>query len=93
MSECAPVPSLADAARRACVAAGGGAQLARQIGVTRFAVQQWLTNAIPAARVPAVSRVTGIPMHQLRPDLFDVPHDSAAASVAVPHIPAMQAAE
>ena len=53
--------------------AGDGAALARGVGVTRFAVQQWKQHGIPAARVPAVSRLTGIPLHELRPDLFDAP--------------------
>lgn len=53
--------------------AGGGAALARAVGVTRFAVQQWKEAGIPAGRVPAVARLTGIPLHELRPDLFDAP--------------------
>lgn len=64
---------LAQAAQAAVEKAGGGAALARAIGVTRFAVQQWKDAGIPAARVPAVSRLTGIPLHELRPDLFDAP--------------------
>lgn len=44
------------------------ARLARSIGITRGAVAQW--DRIPAERVRAVSEATGIPMDQLRPDLF-----------------------
>lgn len=73
---------LAQAAQAAVEKAGGGAALARAIGVTRFAVQQWKDVGIPAARVPAVSRVTGIPLHELRPDLFDAPAAPAKAEAA-----------
>lgn len=59
--------------------AGTAAELARQLGVTRFAVQQWKATGIPANRVPAIARLTGVPLHQLRPDLFDAP---AAATEA-----------
>ncbi len=63
--------------------AGGGAALARAIGVTRFAVQQWKGTGIPASRVPAVSRVTGMALHELRPDLFDAPAQPAPAAPQV----------
>ena len=44
------------------------ARLAREIGITRGAVAQW--DKVPAERMGDVSRVTGIPMPILRPDLF-----------------------
>nr|WP_234902726.1 YdaS family helix-turn-helix protein [Agrobacterium vitis] len=44
------------------------ARLAREIGITRGAVAQW--EKVPAERIGDVSRVTGIPMQALRPDLF-----------------------
>ena len=44
------------------------ARLAREIGITRGAVAQW--GRVPAERLGDVSRVTGIPMESLRPDLF-----------------------
>lgn len=44
------------------------ARLAREIGVTRAAISQW--EKVPAERLGAVSRATGIPMQVLRPDLF-----------------------
>lgn len=44
------------------------ARLAREIGITRGAVAQW--EKVPAERMGDVSRVTGIPMDVLRPDLF-----------------------
>ncbi|MCK8788194.1 helix-turn-helix domain-containing protein [Roseomonas sp. NAR14] len=66
-AETSPVTA---AALRAIEAAGGGAALAKRIGVTRFAVQQWKDTGIPAGRVGKVSAATGIPLHELRPDLF-----------------------
>ena len=44
--------------------------LARAIGVAPSAISQW--DRVPAERVPDVSRVTGIPRNQLRPDLYEV---------------------
>lgn len=73
----APDPKVA-AASRAIAAAGGAPALARKVGVNRWAVQQWKASGIPAARVPLVSRITGIPMEELRPDLFDAPQTIAA---------------
>lgn len=45
------------------------ARLAREIGITRGAVAQW--DKVPAERLGAVTRVTGIQPHVLRPDLFE----------------------
>lgn len=46
------------------------AKLAREIGITRGAVAQW--ERVPAERMVDVSRVTGIPLQMLRPDLFHI---------------------
>lgn len=56
-----------DAAIRA---AGGSTALARRLGLTPSAIGNWRSTGIPAARAPEVSRVTGLPLHVLRPDLF-----------------------
>ena len=51
--------------------AGGQTGLARQLNVSPQAVQQWKSrNKIPAERVLEVERITGIPRHELRPDLY-----------------------
>lgn len=69
------------AALRAIAAKRGlRAQIAREIGVTEQAVRGWiLRGRIPAERVPAVSRITGHPLHALRPDVFPAQQDSASA--------------
>ncbi len=55
------------------IAAGGGvARLARAVGVHHATVILWRSKGrIPAERVPAVARITGLPRHALRPDLWD----------------------
>ena len=47
---------------------GSLAQLARDLGISRAAVAQW--KRVPAERVVAVERFTGIPREELRPDLY-----------------------
>jgi DNA-binding transcriptional regulator YdaS (Cro superfamily) len=51
------------------------AKVARELGITRAAVTMW--RRVPAERVAAVERVTGIPPHELRPDLFPAPVEAA----------------
>ncbi len=51
--------------------AGGVNALARALGIASASVAEW--RRVPPGRVPAVSRITGIPLHELRPDLFDAP--------------------
>lgn len=45
------------------------ARLAGALNITRGAVAQW--DQVPAERLGAVSRITGIPISDLRPDLFE----------------------
>jgi DNA-binding transcriptional regulator YdaS (Cro superfamily) len=49
--------------------------VARKLEITRGAVAQW--DRVPAERIGAVSRITGIPPQILRPDLF--PDEETAA--------------
>ena len=44
--------------------AGGASELARALGVTPSTPIRW-NGAVPAHHVPAVSRLTGIPRHEL----------------------------
>jgi DNA-binding transcriptional regulator YdaS (Cro superfamily) len=73
------LPAIQAAAVAAIKAAGDGAALAKACGVTRYAVHQWKSSGVPAGRVGAVSAITGIPHHRLRPDLFPAPAQSEAA--------------
>ena len=43
-------------------------KVARALGVTHGAISQW--RHVPATRVLAVEKITGIPRHRLRPDLY-----------------------
>ena len=45
--------------------------LAAALGVDKATVSRWCAKAIPAERVKAVSELTGIPKHELRPDIFE----------------------
>lgn len=46
-------------------------ELADRLNVTKGTVCKWQTRRVPAERVKEVSAATGIPPHQLRPDLFE----------------------
>lgn len=62
-------------------AAGGSAALIRKLGrKSKSAVGNWRRRdgGIPAGVVPEVSRITGLPPHVLRPDLFDAPSTKPA---------------
>ena len=61
--------SRTDELTRAIEAAGGVVALARALRISSAAVAQW--RAVPAARVQDVSRATGIPAADLRPDLAE----------------------
>jgi DNA-binding transcriptional regulator YdaS (Cro superfamily) len=60
---------------RAIAVAGSQSELARRIGVTQAHIWQWLHRGkrrIPAEYVLKVEKATGIPRHELRPDLYPV---------------------
>ena len=46
-------------------------ELARGLNITRGAIAQW--NEVPLKRVVDVSKLTGIPPHVIRPDVFQDP--------------------
>lgn len=54
--------------------------IARACRITPGAVSQW--SRVPAERVLDVERVTGVPRHELRPDLYPAP---TLAPAAAPH--------
>jgi DNA-binding transcriptional regulator YdaS (Cro superfamily) len=60
-----------NAAERAAKAAGSQSALARVLGCTPQNVQRWCASGrVPAERVISVEQATGIPRHELRPDLY-----------------------
>lgn len=52
-------------------AAGGVVKLAQAVNRQHATIIGW--SRVPAEHVRAVHEVTGIPKHELRPDLFDPP--------------------
>lgn len=68
----APDPIL----ERAKTAAGGVTTLAKALGITSQAVSQW--TRIPPSRAAEIAKLTGIPCHELRPDIFPSPSNEAA---------------
>ncbi len=62
--------------------ADGPAKLGRVLGLSHSTILAW--KSVPPKHVPAISRLTGIPRHELRPDLWEAPatapaHQDAAA--------------
>ena len=53
---------------RAIKAVGGPAKLAASLDISIQAVSQW--DEVPPLRVLAVERISGVPRHELRPDLY-----------------------
>ena len=47
------------------------AKIAKGLNINASAVSMW--RRVPAERLPAVSEITGIPRHQLRPDICPAP--------------------
>ncbi len=59
------------------------AMLARKLGVSRAAVDQWGRNGIPLNRVAKISRVTGVAPEVLRPD-YHKAMKKAAQAIGLP---------
>lgn len=57
-----------DALERAIKSAGGLSALASGLGISMQAVSQW--DEVPPLRVIAVEQLSGVPRHELRPDLY-----------------------
>jgi DNA-binding transcriptional regulator YdaS (Cro superfamily) len=58
---------------------GGAAALARRIGISRNAVSQWREkDHVPVERVLEIEKITGIPRHEIRPDIYPPPTEAAA---------------
>lgn len=51
---------------------GGQVGLAKALGVSAQAITKWKDSRVPAERVLDFERVTGIPRHRIRPDIYPV---------------------
>lgn len=51
-------------------AVGGVAKLAALLDIRHQAVSQWRSRRIPAERILEIEQATGVPRHELRPDLY-----------------------
>ena len=70
-----------DTVKRAVALVGGQSSMAKSIGVTQQAVQQWVANnRVPAARAMEVEKLCDgrITRYELRPDVFGPGHTDAA---------------
>jgi DNA-binding transcriptional regulator YdaS (Cro superfamily) len=63
---------------RAIAACGSVKALAERIGVRPQAISQW--RRPPAERVLQIEAASGIPRHELRPDLWGAPSTDQAAA-------------
>lgn len=63
-------------ARRVVAAAGGVAKLARPLNISTQAISQW--SRVPVEHVIAIERLTGIPRHEIRPDIYPPEPERAA---------------
>jgi len=68
------------ALKKAIELAGGHAALARSLGISSAAISQW--QACPPLRVLKVEAASGVPRHELRPDLYPPP----VADHLLPHV-------
>lgn len=65
--------------KEAIAAVKRAAHLASALGITAQAINGW--ERVPHTRVLEVEKITGVPRHRLRPDLYplDAPAEHAAA--------------
>jgi len=52
--------------------------VAREAEVDKATATRWFQGPPPAERVLQIERITGIPRHTLRPDLYPVERETAA---------------
>ena len=66
------------ALERAIIAVGTAQELATRLGITPQALSQW--DRVPPLRVLDVERATGVPRHELRPDMYPEPAPARGAA-------------
>lgn len=51
--------------------AGGQSEVARLLGIAQQSVSEWVARGVvPPKRVLEIERLTGVPRHRLRPDIY-----------------------
>lgn len=55
---------------------GGPSKLARSLGLHHTSVLGW--QRVPAGRVKRVSELTGVPLYEIRPELWEKPANAKA---------------
>ena len=71
-----PEPALPESARqallRAIAASGGQVRLAAALGIRQPSVSDWVQRGrVSRDRAPALARISGVPLAELRPDLVE----------------------
>lgn len=69
--------TVSSALDRAIEKTGTAKELAAKLGITPQALSQW--DEVPPLRVLEVERITGVPRHELRPDLYPAPSQQEVA--------------
>jgi DNA-binding transcriptional regulator YdaS (Cro superfamily) len=54
------------------------ADLARAAGVNKSTATRWSKKSVPAEKILVIEGLTGIPRHELRPDLYPPTREVAA---------------
>ncbi len=68
------MPESASPTARAIELGGGLKPLAAKLGIAYQAVQRWRRiDRIPPERVLVIEALTGVPRHELRPDIYPPP--------------------
>lgn len=57
-------------------------RLASELGITPGAISQW--DKVPSGRVLEVERITGIPRHVIRPDIYPPEREATAWGRGLP---------
>lgn len=79
-----------DALSKAINLAGGQSALARELGLRQSTVYAWLKTTkkgVPGEFCPKIEALTGIPRHELRPDVY-APVKKRSRRVASQAVPA-----
>lgn len=58
------------ALEKAIKLAGGVNALASALGIKHPGIIQWRLRGVPAERAHQIAKLTGVPVHELRPDLW-----------------------